>query len=80
MLHELDFLPAATIASLAGVETPTLLIRSDHTSPEIGRWADGLATVMPNARAVELPGEWHGVDDGTLTAAIRGVLTEEVAA
>lgn len=80
MLHELEFLPRAEVRAFAGVQTPTLLIRSDHTAPEIGQWADELAAVMPNAQVLELPGEWHGVDDATLTAAIRGFLTEEVAA
>ena len=32
--------------------------------------ADALVSAMPDAERVVLPGEWHGVDDVTLTREI----------
>lgn len=76
MLHELDFLPGTDAERFRGLATPTLLIRSDHTVPEMAQWADELVAVMPHAHAVELPGEWHGVDDTTLSLAVRDFLQD----
>jgi pimeloyl-ACP methyl ester carboxylesterase len=71
--HELTFLPGATVDRFAGLATPTLLVSSDDTAPEMARLAD-LAVVMPNASLRVLPGEWHTVDDATLTPAVREFL------
>lgn len=76
MLHELSFLPGADSEHFRGLETPTLLMRSDHTVPEMEMWARELVSTMPNARDVELPGEWHGVDDATLANAIGEFLLD----
>lgn len=74
MLHEMEFLPGTDAERFRGLGTPTLLIRSDHTVPEMAEWGEALVAVMPHASTVELPGEWHGVDDATLTVAIRDFL------
>lgn len=70
LLHELTFLPATPPQRFTSVSQPTLLMASDSTAPEIHTWAQELEAAIPNARLVVLPGEWHGVDDGTLTRAI----------
>ncbi|WP_052460303.1 alpha/beta fold hydrolase [Microbacterium gorillae] len=77
MLHELEFLPGADASAFAGLANPTLLIRSDHTVPEMAMWAEQLVAVMPNARAVAVPGQWHGVDDATLADVLVGFLATE---
>lgn len=74
MLHEMEFLPGAGAEAFRGLETPTLLIRSDHAVPEMGVWARELVDVMPHARDLEVPGDWHGVDDATLTATVHDYL------
>lgn len=74
ILHEMEFLPGTSAETFRGLETPTLLMRSDHTAPEMAVWAGELVETMPHARAVELPGQWHGVDDATLVTAIRDFL------
>ena len=71
LLHELSFLPGTPAARFASVQQPTLVIASESTEPDIITWARELEEKMPNARAALFPGEWHGVDDATLTQAIR---------
>ncbi len=70
LLHELTFLPGTPAQRFAGVQQPTAVIASELTAPEIITWARQLEETMPDAKAVLLPGEWHGVDDATLTRAI----------
>lgn len=70
LLHELTFLPGTPAQRFALVRQPTLLIASDSTAPEIHIWASELEAAMPNSQRVVLPGEWHGVDDSTLTQSI----------
>ena len=70
LLHELTFLPGTPAQRFASVRQPTLLIASDATAPEIHTWGRELEAAMPDARLAVLPGEWHGVDDATLTRAV----------
>lgn len=74
LLHEMTFLPGVSADRFRGLSTPTLLMHSDRTDPRMATWAHQLAEVMPHAQAVALPGQWHGVDDPTLVAAIRDFL------
>lgn len=74
IVHELTFLPGTPARRFSQVETPTLVMASDHTAPEILEWAAQLEAAMPSAVQRVLPGEWHGVDDATLTDAIRAHL------
>lgn len=71
IVHELTFLPGTPAHRFATVETPTLLVASDHTAPEILEWAIQLEESMPNLTRQVLPGEWHGVGDAILTQAIH---------
>lgn len=75
IVHELTFLPGTPAARFASVDTPTLIMASDHTAPEILQWAADLEESMPHATRRVLPGEWHGVDDATLTQTIREFLS-----
>lgn len=70
LLHELTFLPGTPAERFTAVRQPTLLIASDSTAPEIHKWGQQLESAIPGARLAVLPGEWHGVDDITLTRAI----------
>lgn len=70
LLHELTFLPGTPAERFRTVLQPTLIIASDSTAPEIHQWAEQLEAAIPNGRQQILPGEWHGVDDATLTRAI----------
>lgn len=70
ILHELTFLPGTPAQRFVSVRQPTLLIASDSTAPEIHVWGRQLESAMPHARLAVVPGEWHGVDDVTLTRAV----------
>lgn len=74
MLHEMEFLPGCDAEHFAGLATPTLIMVSDSTVPEMMQWATSLAEVMADCTVRELPGEWHGVPDETQVAAIRDAL------
>lgn len=76
IVHELTFLPQTPAGRFATVHVPTMLVASDHTAPEILQGVADLAEAMPEATARVLPGEWHGVDDATLTEAVRQHLLE----
>ncbi|MDN6330463.1 MAG: hypothetical protein L0J84_14130, partial [Brachybacterium sp.] len=58
----------------AGLATPTLIMVSDSTVPEMLEWANSLAETLADCTVRELPGEWHGVPDETQVATIRGFL------
>lgn len=77
LAHELTFLPGTDPERFADLEVPTRVLLSDRTDPSIGAWADALAAACPAASAQRLPGEWHGVDDATLAAAMHAFLHEE---
>ncbi|WP_226345239.1 alpha/beta fold hydrolase [Agilicoccus flavus] len=70
LLHELSFLPGTPPERFAAATAPTLVMVSDHTDPRMGEFAAQLADAMPDCRVATLPGQWHGVDDATLTAAM----------
>ena len=53
---------------------PTLLLASDHTAPELLETARQLEQAIPESTLRVLPGEWHGVDDDTLTLEITKFL------
>lgn len=74
LLHEMEFMPGVTAQDFRGVQQPTLLIRSDHTIPQMGVWAQELVEAMPDAQAVEVPGSWHGADDATLVQTLADFL------
>jgi len=71
LLHELTFLPGTPARRFASVAQPTLIMASSATASEMYDYANALAAAMPHARVKILPGEWHGVDDATLTHSIN---------
>ena len=70
IVHDLHFLPGLDAADLATVAQPTLIVASDQTDPVIYQSAESLQRELPSCSYRMLPGEWHGVDPQTLTAAI----------
>lgn len=70
LLHELTFLPGTPATRFSSVQQPTLVIASAVTAPEMLTFVDDLADALPYGKKAVLPGEWHGVDDATLTRAI----------
>lgn len=74
MLHELTFLPGTTANRFADVTAPALLLASDHTAPDLIRSVNDLGATLPNATVRLLPGQWHGVPDDVLVAAIEEYL------
>ncbi len=74
IVHELTFLPGTSPERFANVPVPTLLLASDHTAPELLETARQLEQAIPESTLRVLPGEWHGVDDDTLTLEITKFL------
>ena len=52
--------PAVTIAQLANIRVPTLVIVGDHEAPFIAAVADTLAQRIPGAKKVVIPNAGHG--------------------
>lgn len=77
IVHELTFLPGTPPQRFAGVQTPTLIMASDHTAPSLLEWSAQLGEAMPRATHRVLAGGWHGVDDNTLTRTIVEYLSAE---
>lgn len=71
IVHELTFLPGTSAQRFAGLRTPIVVISSDATDPTMLAGVQELAATIPSASAAIVPGEWHGVDDATLTLTIR---------
>lgn len=71
IVHELTFLPGTPAERFAGLRTPTLVIASHATDPDMLVGVELLAETIPSATVAILPGEWHGVDDDTLVTAIH---------
>lgn len=70
MLHELTFLPGTTAAQFSETPTPTLLMASDHTAPDLIQGVRDLQAAMPRAEVRILPGQWHGIADDLLVSTI----------
>lgn len=70
LLHEPTFSSQHAARRFTSVRQRTLFFASDSTTSEIHIWASELETAMRNLQWVVLPGEWHGVDDSTLTQVI----------
>ncbi|MGD7789268.1 alpha/beta fold hydrolase [Propionibacteriaceae bacterium Y1700] len=70
LLHELTFLPGTPATRFSSVQQPTLVMASAATAPEMITFVEDLADALPYGKKAVLPGEWHGVDDATLTRAI----------
>lgn len=71
IVHELHFLPGTPASRFAGVTQPVLLLASDSTAPVIHTFAEQLDEALPDSTYRVLPGSWHGLDDATITTAVR---------
>lgn len=77
IVHELTFLPGTPAQRFAGVQTPTLLMASDHTAAKLLEWSAELEEAIPNATRKVLTGGWHGVDDATVTRTVHEYLSQK---
>ena len=71
IVHELTFLPGTFAQRFGGLRTPTIVIASEATDPTMLAGVKELGETIPSGSAAIVPGEWHGVDDTTLTLTIR---------
>jgi pimeloyl-ACP methyl ester carboxylesterase len=65
---------ASTLDTARAVEVPTLVIDSQGSTDDLTGWAAGLAAVLPKGTHTSLAGDWHGVLDADLAAALRDFL------
>ena len=75
MLHELTFLPGTTANQFSNLKVPTLLMASDHTSPNLLTRLHELGAAIPHAVVRVLPGQWHGLADDVIVGTIGDFLT-----
>jgi pimeloyl-ACP methyl ester carboxylesterase len=62
---------ATTNRLLASVTVPTLVLSSAASGEDLTAMSTGVAKALPDAAHRVLPGEWHGVADDVLAAALR---------
>ena len=55
---------------VAKVAVPTLVVDSMGSSEDLTGWAAAIMGALPRGTHVSLPGEWHGVSDADLAAAV----------
>jgi pimeloyl-ACP methyl ester carboxylesterase len=79
IVHELTFLPGTPATRLSGIQQPTVVLLSDKTAPVMYEFAAQLVEAVPAVTSRVLPGVWHGVDDATLTEAIKEFLLTDTA-
>lgn len=60
---------------LSAIIAPVLVISSEASDEQLRTWAAETADGLPNGTHRVLPGEWHGVPDGDLAAALTGFFT-----
>jgi pimeloyl-ACP methyl ester carboxylesterase len=60
---------------LAAVTTPTLVLSSEASGDDLTTMSTGVTKALPDALHRALPGEWHGVADDVLAAALRDFFT-----
>jgi pimeloyl-ACP methyl ester carboxylesterase len=65
------------VDELAGIGTPTLVVTSESSSDNLRAWGRGVAEALPNGEHRAMSGEWHGVPDEDLTAALTGYFTAD---
>lgn len=65
-LYDVAVLELMTGDLLAAVQQPTLVLSSAGSDDYLRTSAIDVASRLPNARHLEVPGEWHGVDDNDL--------------
>jgi pimeloyl-ACP methyl ester carboxylesterase len=63
---------STTAATARRVEVPTLVLDSQGSSDDLTGWAAGVAANLPRGTHRSLAGDWHGVPDADLAAALRG--------
>jgi pimeloyl-ACP methyl ester carboxylesterase len=65
---------ATTSAVHRSVAAPTLVLDSMGSSPDLTGWTAAVAEELPDGSHRSLAGEWHGVPDETLAAALTEFL------
>jgi pimeloyl-ACP methyl ester carboxylesterase len=60
---------------LAGVDTETLVLNSDHTSAWLRAAAQATAAALPRGRSLELPGSWHRIEMDVLGETLAAFVT-----
>jgi pimeloyl-ACP methyl ester carboxylesterase len=65
---------ATNAGLLRRVLTPTLVVDSAGSSPELTGMAAEVAAMLPDATARSLPGEWHGIPARTLAPVLTAFL------
>ena len=66
---------ATNAGLLRRVATPTLVVDSAGSSPDLTRMAADAAAMLPDATAQSLPGGWHGIPATTLAPVLTAFLT-----
>ena len=66
---------ATSLATAARVTVPTLILDSEGSTGDLTGWAAAVVGALPDGHHRSLAGEWHGVADADLAAAVTDFFT-----
>ena len=72
--YDLILADTTDVRGLAGIRVPVLLLASSSSSDQMQQWAQEAADAISGAQLRILEGNWHGVPDEPLAAAIEEFL------
>jgi hypothetical protein len=70
LLHDCALGNETGLDVVARVPVPTLVVDSEGSTGDLTGWAKAIMDALPRGKHCSLPGEWHGVDDADLAAAL----------
>lgn len=71
LVYDCTISAGTPVAVARAVAVPTLVLDSSGTTGDLPEWAAAVSAALPQGTARSLPGEWHGVADEDLAAALR---------
>jgi len=75
LVYDIIIIRSLSVARLAAITIPTLVIDSEASDSRLHTWARGVGDALPNASHVSMKGGWHGVPDEDLAPALAGYFT-----
>ena len=71
IVYDLTITRSLPTPQLAQINTPTLVINSAVTGPQMHDWSTGTAAAMPNGVSLTLSGDWHSVPGDVLAEKMK---------
>ena len=74
LVYDCEISNATTFELLRAIRTPAIVLDSEGSSDDLTGGTAAIAQALPNGTRRSLPGDWHGVGNEVLAAAVAGFL------